>query len=1071
MKLIFYFLTVSTLFFPQISSAQSVISGTVTDDTGEPLIGANVLIESLVIGASTDIEGNYSFQVPSENEGQDLELTARYVGFTDQVRTITIESGIMTEDFVLLVDLLQLDEVVVTGVSEATPRKKLAFTVSQVDSEDLNLAPGSNPLSSLQGKVAGVSVLSSSGSPGARVGVRLRGSTSISESSEPLYIVDGVVLGANQVDIDALDIESIEIVKGAAASSLYGSRAQSGVINITTQRGTAIPLNQTRVTIRNEFGISGLAKSLQANTSHDWMVDGSGNFLDSDGAVNSCDTCLPNGYGPGATQETNPHGAAFYDNPYQGTLYNAFDELFDPGNTWTNYVGISQNSSKTNFLASFTNVEEQGSIIGLSGLQRTSFRVNLDHRIKPNLTASASGFYSLSSNDGLTGVIGSGSFINPFFGLMFTNPLVSLSAMDPNTGEVKIMADPLSVEENPIYVVQNTDISRKRSRLLGNFRSRWSPLDWLDVEGNFSYDRLDRDQSEFYDIGYQTIDPSSVNNGRIERRNYLVESTNYDLTVSFREQFGNFATRGQLKSQIELYDWFSEGITGTNLVTAGINDLSNVKQFCGEEGCDSGTRDFGNTRQSTRSEGYYATAGLDYMDKYIVDILYRRDGSSLFGAEERWQSYYRGSLAWRISEEAFWPAGNPITELKLRASQGTAGGRPRFEAQYETLSLSNGSLSKSTLGNAFLKPELQTELELGLDIGVLDRIFIELVYADTKVEDLLLGVPLPGFYGFGSQWRNAGSLSTNTIEASVNANLINSRDMSLNIGMIFDRTRQEISSFNSNPFLGGPQGLFFFREGNIMGAMYGNEFIRDLSRLPSGVDQGLFDINDEGYVVPVGEGNSYTSGPGPDGVIGGMDDLWGTMVTVGDDTYRWGIPIKYFDEKNETDQVLIGTGLPEFNLGFNSTFSYKGFQLYMLWGAQIGGEVYNFTRQWSYRDGRNADQDQRGKADGDKKSTTYYETLYDATAKNNHFVEDGSYLKLRELSIGYTLDRQLLSRVFGDVLHSISASIIGRNLITFSDYSGFDPEVGAEPDPTLYRIDSFNYPALRTIRAKLEFQF
>ncbi|MCY4172139.1 MAG: SusC/RagA family TonB-linked outer membrane protein [Bacteroidetes bacterium] len=1073
MKLIYCFLTLSVLFFPQLSTAQSVISGTVTDDTGEPLIGANVLIESLVIGASTDIEGNYSFQVPSENEGQEFELTARYVGFTDQVRTVTIESGIMTEDFVLLVDLLQLDEVVVTGVSEATPRKKLAFTVSQVDSEDLNLAPGSNPISSLQGKVAGVSVLSASGSPGARVGVRLRGSTSISESSEPLYIVDGVVLGSNQVDIDALDIANIEIVKGAAASSLYGSRAQSGVINITTQRGSTTPLNQTRVTIRNEFGISGLAKSFVSNTSHDWSVDGSGNFLDSDGAVNSCETCLPNGYGPGVAQETNPHGAAFYDNPYQGTLHNAFEEFFDPGNTWTNYVGISQNSSKTNFLASFTNVEEQGSIVGLTGLQRRSFRINLDHRIKPNLTASASGFYSLSSNDGLTGIVdGSSSFVNPFFGLMFTTPLVSLSEIDPNTGQLRIQADPLSVEENPIYTVQNTDISRTRSRLLGNFRARWSPQSWVDLEGNFSYDRLDRDQSEFYDIGFQTIDPSSVNDGRIERRNYHVEAINYDLTISLRKQFGNFATRGQVKSQIELYDWFSEGITGSNLVTVGISDLSNVKQFCGEDGCDSGSRDFGNTRQTVRSEGYYATAGMDFMDKYIVDFLVRFDGSSLFGEEERWQPYYRGSLAWRISEESFWPAGNPITELKLRASQGTAGGRPRFEAQYETLSLSNGSLSKSTLGNAFLKPELQTELELGLDIGVMDRIFIELVYADTQVEDILLAVPLAGYFGFGNQWRNAGTLSSNTIEASVNANVINSRDMSLDLGIIFDRTNQEITTFDSNPFLGGPNSLFFFRDGNIMGAMYGIEFIRDLSRLPSGVDQSLFDVNDDGYVVAVGQGNTYSSGPGPDGVLGGMDDLWGTLVEIGDDSYRWGIPIKYYDEENKTDQVEIGKGLPDFNLGFNSTFNYKGFQLYMLWGAQIGGEVYNFTRQWSYRDGRNADQDQGGKQDEDKKSTTYYEVLYDATANNNHFIEDGTYIKLREISIGYTLDRQLLSRIFGgDVLHSISASIIGRNLITLSGYSGFDPEVGAEPDPTLYRVDSFNYPALRTIRAKLEFQF
>ncbi len=1076
-QICYYFFALFVLLVPDLSNAQSVISGTVTDDTGEPLIGANVIIEALVVGASTDVEGNYSFQVPAGNEGQEYDVVARYIGYTDQVRTITIASGIMTEDFVLTVDLLQLDEVVVTGVSEATPRKKLAFTVSQVDSEDITLAPASNPIASLQGRVAGVSALSYSGAPGAFVGVRLRGSTSINESNSPLYIVDGVVLGSATVDIDALDIANIEIVKGAAASSLYGSRAQNGVINITTQRGSATPLNQTRVTIRNEFGVSGLAKGLEPNSSHDWQVDGSGNFLNMNGAVNDCDTCLDNGYGPGVVQETNPHGAAFYDNPYQGTLYNAFDEIFNPGNAWTNYVGISQNSSKTNFLASFTNLVEQGSVDRLSGYQRRSFRVNLDHRVRQNLSLSSSVFYSQSSNDGLTGVPGSDAFFNPFFGIMFTNPLVSLIKVDPETGEeiIDIQADPLSVEENPIYILRNTDISRSRSRLLGNFRARWSPEKWIDIESSFSYDRGDRDQQEFYDIGFESVDPSSVNSGRIERRNVLSEAINYDLTVSLRKRFGDFTTRGQLKSQVEVSDYFSEFIIGENLVTIGLTDLSNVKQFCGEDGCDSGSRDFGNYTETVRSEGYYATAGLDYKDKYIVDVLMRYDGSSLFGAEERWQPYYRGSLAWRISEESFWPNNTPLTEFKLRASLGTAGGRPRFQAQYETLFLADGQLSKSTLGNAFLKPELQTELEFGLDVGVLDRLFIELVYADTKVDDMLLAVPLPGVYGFGSQWRNAGDLSTSTIEASLNANVINSRDMSLDFGVIFDRTRQEISRFDSNPFLGGPQSLFFFREGNIIGAMYGNEFITDLSRLPTGVDQGLFDINDDGYVVAVGSGNSYTSGAGPDGVLGGDDDLWGTEVEVGDEKYPWGIPIKYYDEENETDQVRIGSGLPDFNLGFNSTFTYKGFRLYMLLGSQIGGNVYNFTKQWGYRDGRSADQDQGQKLEEMKKSTTYYEVLYDATAKNSHFVEDATYLKLRELSVGYTLNRQQLSRFFGGALHSLSFNIIGRNLITITGYSGFDPEVGDDGDdgwdPTLYRVDNFSYPALRTIRGKIEFQF
>jgi len=223
--------------------------------------------------------------------------------------------------------------------------------------------------------------------------------------------------------------------------------------------------------------------------------------------------------------------------------------------------------------------------------------------------------------------------------------------------------------------------------------------------------------------------------------------------------------------------------------------------------------------------------------------------------------------------------------------------------------------------------------------------------------------------------------------------------------------------------------------------------------------------------VPVGRGNSYTNGAGSDGTLGNHDDLWGTTVEVGDRSYNWGIPVRFYDEENSTDQVQIADALPDFNLGLNTTIRFKGISLYMLWGAQIGGDVYNFTKQWSYRDGRAADQDQSIKPVEMRKSTRYYEALYDATARNSHFVEDATYLKLREWSVGYTFSRSQLARMFGNALHSVSASLIGRNLLTFSGYTGFDPEVGGGSDATLYRVDNFNYPPLRTVRAKLEIQF
>ena len=1063
------FLALACFFLlPGLVMAQgTIISGNVVDDSdGEPLIGANVIIEGLLLGASTDLDGNYTFQVPADNEGQTVDLSVKYVGYSPITRSITLVAGAMTEDFRLMVDRLNLDELVVTGVAEETPRKKLAFTVAEVEGEELTIAAGSNPVSNLQGKVAGVQVQASSGSPGDALSVRLRGSTSLTGGSSPLYIVDGVVLGSNQVDIDALDIESLEIVKGAAASSLYGSRAHNGVINIITARGSNIPLNQTRVVIRNEFGLNSLGKNLVTNRSHNYATDAAGNFLNSDGERNSCNTCLPNGYGPGASLDRNPHGESFYDTPYQGTLYDAFETFFDPGTSYINYVGVQQNSSKTNFLASFTNTSEQGAISGLEGLQRQSFRINLDHRVRQNLNFSASGFYSQSTNDAITSNLSSNVNVNPFFGLMFTNPLVNLQARN-DAGDLLVQADPLAVEENPLYTIENADLEQNRSRILGNFRARYSPTDWMDIQGNFAYDRSDRDEKEFYNIGFATIDPSSLNDGRIERRNAVSEALNADATISLRKVFGDFTTRAQLKAQIEDFDSFSEFVIGTDLATQGISDLSNVEQ--------EGQKNIGNGFTTIRSEGYYGTVGADYKDRYIVDVFGRRDGSSLFGAEERWQTYYRVSAAWRISEEDFWNSdSNPFSEFKLRGSIGTAGGRPGFQAQYETLSLSNGSLSKSTLGNKFLKPELSTEIEFGLDFALMDRVFVELVYAQTDVEDQLLAVPLAGYFGFGSQWRNAGDIATNTIEATISGTVLDRSDLFMDVSLTFDRTRQEITAFDSNPYLGGPLGLFYIRENERLGTMYGDLFITNTSQLPTGADAGAFDVNDDGYLVPVGSGNSYMSGPGPDGMLGTEDDLWGTRIEIGGTSYRWGIPVKYFDEDEGTTQVEIANAVPDFSIGLNTNLNFKGISLYMLWGAQIGGDVYNFTKQWSYRDGRAADQDQGGKTEGMKKSITYYEVLYDATARNSHYVEDATYIKLRELSLGYTFNRRQLSRFFGNALHSVGISFIARNLLTITDYTGFDPEVGSTAgfgDATLGRVDSFSYPPYRTYRAKLEIQF
>lgn len=1050
------------LLIPGLAMAQDgEVEGTVTDaETGESLPGATVQVVGTGIGTATDVDGNY--RIGSLSPGT-KQLRVSFVGYASVTRGVEVAADeTTTADFELSPSTAQLGEVVVTGVTSETPKAKLSFTVDQVNAEELQRVAPSSPMQALQGKIAGASITGGSGEPGAGFDVRLRATNSLTGDNSPLFIVDGVILGANQVDISALDIKSIEVVKGAAASSLYGSRAQNGVINITTQRGSETPLGQTRVTIRNEFGWQSLQEQLDPNMSHSLTTNGEGQLLNSSGEVIN--------YGEGAApDQSGPNGVSFRDNryaelvradgsPYQ--LYSPFDQFFNPGNNYTNYIAVSQNSESTNFRASFENTREPGVIRGpvsAEGLTRRSFRLNLDHRPTEEISFRASGYYSNSQSDR----VDAAEVEDPFFSLQFLTPLSNLLERDEN-GELIIQPDPRAVEANPLYIIENMEISRARSRFLGNFSGEYSPVEWATVSGSISYDRSDRDYEEFANKGFKSIDPAAENEGEIEKNSFVQEALNYDVTLSLNRDFGDFTGRSQFKFQGESQEFLETFAQGNDLAASGIPDFANIQ--------DDASKTLDSESRIIRSEGYYGTVEGDYLDRYIVDFLVRRDGSSLFGANERWHTYFRAAGAYRISEEPFWPLENSLNEFKLRYSYGTAGARPEFEAQYETFSLDNGNLSKSTLGNSNLKPELQTEQEFGVEISFFDRAYLDVTYAMSVVEDQLLEVPLVGPLGFSTQWQNAGTVESNTIEASLNATVFRTRDAALDVGFTFDRTRQEITQFNTNAFQTGPEDLFFYRDDEQIGAMYGAQWVSSMSQLQEmGLNPDYFQENDDGYIVPVGVGNTWT-----DGI---EKDLWGTSVNVpteggGTRSLAWGIPFEFVDSEGE-DFFQIGNTIPDFNLNFNTSFSYKGFTAYTLLSYQDGGDIYNFTRQWSYRDGRAEDQDQFGKESGRKKPNVYYETLYNATDKNNHFIEDGTFLKIREVSLGYTFDRAQLNNLLGssNILNRIALTVTGRNLFTFTDYSGFDPEVGDGSDATLFRVDNFDYPPFRTVTGRLEFQF
>jgi hypothetical protein len=735
-------------------------------------------------------------------------------------------------------------------------------------------------------------------------------------------------------------------------------------------------------------------------------------------------------------------------------LSGPFDQVgrfFDPGEFISNTISVSRNMEKTNFLVSFGNRTESGIITGIDGLNRRSIRLTLDHKVRKSLSLGMSGLYSLTKRDLIADGAG-------FFALTFMAPDADLSLKDER-GELFIQPDPTSVEDNPLNFLQNNDRDDRRKRIMGSFNLRWDPVEWFNVEGNLSFDRSDRNNELFWPIGYESITLGPEFTGRYVKGNFSDEALNGGVTASFSRRFGDLVLRAKGQGLFERAEYNLTNADGRDLGVRGVRNLGTAA---------ADARIISSQLEQVRSSGYSLITAFDYKDRYIGDVHVRRDGSSLFGEDQRWHTYYRASGAYRISQEPFWflPF---MDEFKLRASYGTAGGRPNFFARFETWSVSAGQVSKSNLGNKELKPEFAKELELGFDTFFLNRFNLEFTYARSEVEDQILFVPLPGYAGYGNQWQNAGTLETNTFEASLNASILRSRNFHWTAGINFDRTRQRITRLDVPPYRVGP---FWIKDDEDLGAMYGDKFIRDLNDLPAGIPREQFNVNDDGYVVWVGEGKTFRDGL--------AQSLWGSssspLTAANGKTfrYRWGIPI-IFEEPDGNKFVKIGSTVPDFNLGFHSNFQWKNITLYTILDAQIGGDIYNNTNQWGLRELKLGEVDQAGKSDELKKPGLYYAVLYDVNAVNSHFVEAGTYLKLRELSVTYTFNRSNLAGIFGGLLEKLSIGVVGRNLLTLTDYKGYDPEVGDNGfqlgSSAVARYDGFVYPNFRTITGVIEFEF
>ncbi|GAC1412943.1 MAG: TonB-dependent receptor [Gemmatimonadaceae bacterium] len=1113
MKVLVNAFAVVALVTPALAHAQAaIITGRVISDQGQPLAGANVFLPELNMSVGTNQTGAFTIIVPGTRvQGQSVTVRARAIGYQPSPSTpITLSAGSQTVNFNLAKDLTELSAVVVTGVTKATEQIKLPFTVSRLDSSQMPVS-GSSPIAQLQGKIPGATIVSESGRPGTAPSIVLRGPVSLNatgRTQEPLYLLDGVPLQGSLPDINSSDIENVEIVKGAAAAALYGARAGAGVVNITTKSGkNALP--GVKVGARTEIGSSNLERKFPLAVHTDLVLDPSGKLFCTREVVGGS-TCGRYINWDAEVLRINNSGEDFSLPPQQflgdlgfasaptyeqmtGTfMATPWPVLRDPVGQLTTAATYANSSldvrakvNDTGVYASLGNLTQQGAVQFIGGFLRNSARVNVDQRWGERISANINSYYSQTVDHGAQ-LEGGG----PFFSITRAPWMANLLARD-NLGRIVVRHNPLSNASqnyNPLYDTQYNRRTDRGTRFVGGSSIRYTPLDWLNLEGNFGYDRSTGEYTQIRDRGWRTTTPRPttssgfIGNGSVDNEQYTTSlsaaanKTLGDLNVTFttRYAYGDQTLRGQ-------------NLSGQGLVVAGLESANAATTNYG----------VGSYVQQIRDMGFFFGTDFDYKDRYELSGLIRRDGSSLFGVANRWATFGRLAGAWIVSREPWWPAPGALSLFKLRASQGTTGQRPNFDAQYETYTIgTGGTLNPNQLGNKNLRPEINKELELGSDMEFFSRIGLNISHSKAVIDHQILPVTASSASGFSSVWLNAGQLTNKTWEGTLSVPIINRRGLSWTSRLIYDRTKSVITRLDVPQFTGDIVAanaftVFQFRTGETVGTLYGSSFVTNCGQLPTGYSNqcsmnstdasAAYRPNDQGFIVWVGAGNQLTEGI--------TKNLWRAQLPLGTGPWgnrtNWGNPITLRDSTGAVANVPLGNGFPKFHWGLSQTVDWNRFNIYGLLDAARGQKLFNVQYAWSHGDLTSADVDQAGKSVETAKPVGYYWRagastsptsgstagvggLYDVLRPNSFNVEDASYVKLRELSVSYRV-----GPVGGN--GDWKVGFVGRNLKTWTTFHGFDPEGGTSTGPlnsaVLSGVSSYNYPKMRTYTFQLSTAF
>jgi len=1035
------------LIFPIILFAQSkAITGTVVDENKMPLPGASILVKGLNIGSSTDFDGNFSLNVPETGE----VLVVSYLGYMTKELVI---SKNLTFNIQLDIDTNTLDEIVVVGYG--TQRKSdITGSVTSVKVDAIAVAQNSTIDALLQGRAAGVQVTQNAGSPGSGVSVKIRGASSLRGNNEPLYVIDGVIISsagedasnasadANSLEetqnglngINPRDIESIEVLKDASATAIYGSRGANGVILITTKKGKS---GKTSIQAYVNTSVSEITERYD-------ILDALGyaNYQNEALAVNGGDprfSIIGDDIFPIAADGTVSDTAA--------EQHNWHDEIYKQGFSRSAGASFSGGTEKGNFYASVS-YNDQGGIVENSRLKNGNFSINLNQDLSDKLTINTklNAFYS-TGNFAQDGDRAGGQ--RSFVGNILRYPtLVTNGGTFDNEDGIS----------SPFTWVNDFQDTSEESRFIGSlaltYKFNIKGLKYkLQAGGNIR----NKERRRFY--GLTTFQGSSTN-GSLSISNLESKSYQINNLLTYNRTFNK-------KHRINAVIGMTYDVRDIKNTLYAVNDFSTT-----EFGVDQPiygqqiSRPLDVLPLKSQLLSYLSRVNYSFDNKYIITGTFRADGSSKFSKENRYSYFPSFSLAWRANNENFLKNSDTINDLKFRIGWGMTGNQGI--SAYQTFANYGptlyGNLDEGTsigfvplnVSNPNLKWETTKQLNFGLDFGLWkNRVTGTLDIYDKQTDDLLLNQPLGPSSGFTSLLVNRGSINNKGVELTLSGTLINKNDFSIDLGgnIAFNKSKiQNLGGSSEDIYINGTlENRVFYRGQNIS---TGNYFRAPANIFMEGEQIGLF----YGYET--------------DGIYQTEDDITVSGAQAGD--------VRIVDQDGddtitEADRTLIGNPNPDFVYGGYLNMNYKRLSLSVQINGVYGNEIVNGNLiQLGTAEGRTANVLSEAYNNAwrpDAQSNSYPRVGYlgesGSPAITDRIIEDGSFLRISNITLGYDIPVEKTN-----VFSSANVYVSGMNLFTFTDYSGYNPEItNFMNNGNVVGVDWNGFPNAQTIMLGLNLKF